>query len=548
MVGAQNAAKASPAIGSAVASQALDLGAPADVAPEWAETANLPDTLPGALDSRLSDMVDYASNLAGFDSPLDPIDQADQVCTSTANGAAEDGAQASYSAGGVDQWNLELDSPDPCQECQDAAAAGPYDVGDGPDLPIHSRCECESTPVTDDSEGRSLFKWPRDRRSMTEELWTDEEWRAAMSTADINDLPDSDFAYIEEGGKKDSEGKTTPRSLRHYPIHDAAHVRNALARAAAAIAGDNPEAAAIAKKAMPAIKAAAKKMGIGDDESKSLTRAAGDDCSRCDGEGTIKLDGNTLECPQCGGSGSGENNAPETQSASNTCSTCDGTGKIKEGHVKCPDCGGTGEMESKARADAVAMRAEMWNGPESRISPRSEFELREVPNGTGGTDLKFTGFASVTGDDAAYEMEDFLGPWMESVNVGAFKRTLDGGADVAFLLNHGGMTLARTKPGTLQPLRGDRGQQEPRLRRHRPPHRSQARPVQHVRPGHALGRRTRGPGRDVLRLPGHPSGMERGLHQTMDPRGQPQPGRRVLGQLRCQPEHRRLCVGTAEAR
>jgi hypothetical protein len=65
----------------------------------------------------------------------------------------------------------------------------------------------------------------------------------AMSTADINDLPDSDFAYIEPGGKKDDGGKTIPRSLRHYPIHDAAHVRNALARASAAINAGGDQAA-----------------------------------------------------------------------------------------------------------------------------------------------------------------------------------------------------------------------------------------------------------------------------------------------------------------
>lgn len=53
---------------------------------------------------------------------------------------------------------------------------------------------------------------------------------APMSTREINNLPDSDFAYIEPGGEKDDSGKTVPRSLRHFPIHDAAHVRNALAR------------------------------------------------------------------------------------------------------------------------------------------------------------------------------------------------------------------------------------------------------------------------------------------------------------------------------
>src|SRR6185437_2158712 len=76
---------------------------------------------------------------------------------------------------------------------------------------------------------------------------------AQMSTADINNLPDSDFAYVEPGGRKDSSGKTVPRSKRHFPINDAAHVRDALSRAPQSPFGE---------KAMPAIKAAAKKFGI----------------------------------------------------------------------------------------------------------------------------------------------------------------------------------------------------------------------------------------------------------------------------------------------
>lgn len=107
-------------------------------------------------------------------------------------------------------------------------------------------------------------------------LWTDEEWRAAMSAADINDLPDSDFAYIEPGGEKDDEGKTTPRRLRHYPVHDEAHARNAYARASTAIAGDDEDAKAIAEKAMPKIRAAARKFGVtlAEDEQKSAKWAA----------------------------------------------------------------------------------------------------------------------------------------------------------------------------------------------------------------------------------------------------------------------------------
>ncbi len=60
--------------------------------------------------------------------------------------------------------------------------------------------------------------------------------RAAWDTAYINDLPDSAFAYVEPGGEKDADGRTTPRSLRHFPHHDAEgkldkdHVDNAAAR------------------------------------------------------------------------------------------------------------------------------------------------------------------------------------------------------------------------------------------------------------------------------------------------------------------------------
>lgn len=58
------------------------------------------------------------------------------------------------------------------------------------------------------------------------------QWTSAY----VDDLPDSSFLYIEPGGTKDSDGKTTPRNLRHFPVKDANgkpdedHVRNALAR------------------------------------------------------------------------------------------------------------------------------------------------------------------------------------------------------------------------------------------------------------------------------------------------------------------------------
>jgi HK97 family phage prohead protease len=76
---------------------------------------------------------------------------------------------------------------------------------------------------------------------------------ADLSSAAINDLPDSAFAYVEPGGMKDPSGRTAPRSKRHFPVHDEAHARNALSRASQSPFG---------KMAMPKIMSAAKKFGI----------------------------------------------------------------------------------------------------------------------------------------------------------------------------------------------------------------------------------------------------------------------------------------------
>src|ERR1051325_10544965 len=58
---------------------------------------------------------------------------------------------------------------------------------------------------------------------------------AAWTTAYVDSLPDSSFAWIEPGGQKE-DGKTSPRSKRHLPFKDKSgtpdkeHVQNALAR------------------------------------------------------------------------------------------------------------------------------------------------------------------------------------------------------------------------------------------------------------------------------------------------------------------------------
>lgn len=93
--------------------------------------------------------------------------------------------------------------------------------------------------------------------------------RAVWSTSFVNDLPDSAFAVIEDGGTKDADGRTTPRSLRHFPHHgdggapDAAHVRNALGRIPQSKLSDPLKA-----KALAHVEGHAKSMGIGDQKSR----------------------------------------------------------------------------------------------------------------------------------------------------------------------------------------------------------------------------------------------------------------------------------------
>ncbi len=103
----------------------------------------------------------------------------------------------------------------------------------------------------------------------------------------------------------------------------------------------------------------------------------------------------------------------------------------------------------------LSARAERPNTVERRNVPFKGVELRAAPDGTGGDTLTFTGYACVT--EVGYEMQDWAGPYTEVVRSGAFKKTLDENADVPFLINHTGMTLARTKSGTMRLSEDDTG-------------------------------------------------------------------------------------------
>lgn len=94
-------------------------------------------------------------------------------------------------------------------------------------------------------------------------------------------------------------------------------------------------------------------------------------------------------------------------------------------------------------------RAELYPLGEQamRSMPFRGVELREAPDGTGASLLRFTGYACVT--DSPYEMSDWLGDYTEVVRSGAFAKTT-AEADVPFKVNHDGITLARTKSGTMR--------------------------------------------------------------------------------------------------
>jgi HK97 family phage prohead protease len=92
----------------------------------------------------------------------------------------------------------------------------------------------------------------------------------------------------------------------------------------------------------------------------------------------------------------------------------------------------------KTKADRAAV-----TGMERRTYP-VKLEVRAKADGTATVE----GYASVT--ESPYEMWDWLGSYTEVVRQGAFAKTLSENPQVQLLLNHGGLSMAYTKAGTLR--------------------------------------------------------------------------------------------------
>jgi uncharacterized protein len=130
-----------------------------------------------------------------------------------------------------------------------------------------------------------------------------------------------------------------------------------------------------------------------------------------------------------------------------------------------------------SRRSAAQRRSQNTNAPADRPRQRRSLEragspavaramlhgveVRDEPDPADGS-IGFRAYASVT--EHAYDMWDMFGPYTETIAGDAFDQTLQESPDVAFLLNHGGMTLARTTSGTLTIGTDDTGLfYEPRL-------------------------------------------------------------------------------------
>lgn len=88
-------------------------------------------------------------------------------------------------------------------------------------------------------------------------------------------------------------------------------------------------------------------------------------------------------------------------------------------------------------------------GTARRTPGDRQTQLRAVTELRNGKELVHTS-GYFTRYNRAYPMWDAVGPYKEKVRAGAGARTLATKPEVAFLINHGGMAMARTTSGTLE--------------------------------------------------------------------------------------------------
>ena len=102
-------------------------------------------------------------------------------------------------------------------------------------------------------------------------------------------------------------------------------------------------------------------------------------------------------------------------------------------------------MEMGTRSYRSANPTEVPGGASRVITAPAELRGSYKKNSNGKDFYEVEGYATVY--DRAYQMFDRAGPYMENVNSRALDMSLAQNPDVAFLVNHKGVTMARTRVG-----------------------------------------------------------------------------------------------------
>lgn len=106
------------------------------------------------------------------------------------------------------------------------------------------------------------------------------------------------------------------------------------------------------------------------------------------------------------------------------------------------------ETSATARAAAYGSRGFIPLGPARLQAFGAKLRAKEITR-DGGKFFEVEGYASVT--EKPYTMYDMFGPYEETVKKSAFDSSLErDDLDVAWLVNHKGVTMARTKNNTLE--------------------------------------------------------------------------------------------------
>lgn len=87
------------------------------------------------------------------------------------------------------------------------------------------------------------------------------------------------------------------------------------------------------------------------------------------------------------------------------------------------------------------------DGARLRAFPAQQLRAQTVER-DGQERIQLAGYATMF--ERTYDMWDMFGPYQEGVSRGALDRSLAEAPDVAFLVNHKGVTMARTTSGTLE--------------------------------------------------------------------------------------------------